>query len=358
VSGRAQSAAMRRSVAIVLFVALSACGGYNGGPVATRSTTCDDVFRALNLTAAARPGCLAQSIRLSGELNGSVAQAYVPGMCTTPKRWDNFPTARLMLAVGNKAYRLTISPPGASEHQRVSFKQVSGRVELASVADPAAHWHEASGSLAVNADGVSGKLAVDLLRDAAGAQPVHVTGQWACGAEAVPIADPKVPCSLFYALNRLQSADVARMRASACLAEDLTFSGAISGHVDHAINDAPYAREPGIDGDNNCLAIGDQYDASLKFSIGDESFLLNLNPRAYPRVGPGRYAANALLWLGNADPAHNGLFVTDPHVYWFGSSGSFVIAGDMRSGTIDETFTGMSGHPESTVRIAGGWRCA
>jgi hypothetical protein len=349
---------MRRSVAIVLFVALSACGSYNGGPVATRPTTCDDVFLALNLTAAARPECLAQSIRLSGELNGSVAQAYVGGMCSTPKRWDKFPTARLTLAIAGGAYRLTISPSGASEHQRVSFDQVNGRVELASVADPKADWNQATGNIAVNANGISGAIAVDLLRDAAGAQPVHVRGQWACGTEAAPAADPKVPCSLFYALNNLQSADVARMRASACLAEDLTFSGALSGHLDHAINDMAYAREPGIDGDNNCLAIGDQYDASLKFSIGDESFLLNLNPRAYPRVRPGAFTANAFLWLGNADPAHNGLFVTDPHVYWYGSSGSFTIAGDMRSGTIDETFTGMSGHPESTVRIAGGWRCS
>ncbi len=374
------------AVGVVVLLALSAFGAVqvlshqstgNGALVAAKPSTCDDTFHVLKLApsvvAAARPVCLVQSIQLSGELKGSISQAYVTGpngvsatqMCTIPKRWDNFPTARLMLAIGSKAYRLTISPAGASEHQPVTYNQVNGNVDLASVADPHADWNQASGSFAVNANGVSGTLAVDLLRDAAGAQPVHVSGQWACGAPLATTSDPNVPCSLFYSLNRLQDSDVARMKARACLAQDLTFSGAIAGHLDHAINDTAYPREPGIDGDNNCAAVGDQYDASLKFSIGDESFLLNLNPRAYPGVGPGQYAAgsgafsaNAFLWLGTADPTHNGLFATDQQVYWYGSAGSFTIARDMRSGTIDETFTGMFDHPGSTVHIAGSWRCA
>ena len=357
--------------------ALGHQGAGNAALVAAKPSTCDDAFRVLKLVpsavAAARPVCLVQSIQLSGELKGSVGQAYVSGttgvaaseMCTVPKRWENFPPARLMLAIGGKAYRLTISATGSSEHEPVTFNQVNGHVDLASVADPNADWNQASGSFALNANGVSGTLAVDLLRDIAGAQPVHISGQWTCGAPLAANADAAVPCALFYALNQLPEADVARMKAKGCLAEDLTFSGAIAGRLDHAINDATYAREPGIDGDNNCLAVGDQYDASLKFSIGDESFLLNLNPRAYPGVGPGTYAAgsgafsaNAFLWLGTADATHNGLFVTDQHVYWYGSSGSFTIARDMRSGTVDETFTGMFDHAGSTVHIAGSWRCA
>ena len=96
------------------------------------------------------------------------------------------------------------------------------------------------------------------------------------------------------------------------------------------MNDHAVRPHPGIDGDNYCGAIGNQYDASLKFSIGDESFLLNLNPRAYPSVGPGLYAAgsgpfsaNAFLWLGQADPGQGGLFLPDPHMP--GEPGSRVI---------------------------------
>ena len=356
---------------------LSAKNTSNSAFVAAKPSTCDDAFRILRLApsmiTAARPVCLNQSLQFRGEVNGSVGQAYpveadgiaATAMCGTPKRWDPFPKALLAVDVGGKAYRLRISPPGWSEHQSLTLHNPQGQLELASIADPASDWSQASGTVAINADGISGSIEADVLRDVSGARPVHISGTWACGARVAPTADAGVPCSLFYALNHLQDADLARMKARACLAQDLTFSGAISAHLDHAINDAAYPIEPGIDGDNNCASVGGQYDASLKFSIGDESFLLNLNPRAYPSVGPGQYSAgsgpfsaNAFLWLGAVDPSRHGWFVTDQHVYWYGSGGSFTINRDMKSGSIDETFSGMFDHSSSTVHLTGNWRCA
>src|SRR4029077_21100386 len=107
----------------------------------------------------------------------------------------------------------------------------------------------------------------------------------------------------------------------------------------------------------------------LKFSIGDESFLLDLFPRSTSDspIGPGQYpagegafSANAVLWFGNADPSSHGLFLINlsDSDFWYGSGGSFTIANDMKSGTIDETFTGFFDHAGSTVHIAGSWRCA
>jgi hypothetical protein len=155
------------------------------------------------------------------------------------------------------------------------------------------------------------------------------------------------------------------MKAQACNPQDLSLSGAISAHLDHAITDRATSPSPGIDGDNYCGGIGDQYDASLKFSVGDESFLLNLNPRSYPSVKPGQYSAgsglfsaNAVLWLGQADAGRNGRFMTDDRVFWYGSGGSFTIANDMKSGTIDETFNGTLANADSTVHVTGSWRCA
>jgi len=352
-------------------------GASDAALVAAKPTTCDDAFRVLKLApsvvSAARPVCLAQSLQFSGELRGSVRQGYVvnrdgvapAAMCTVPKRWDDFPQARLAVVLGSKAYRLTFAASGPSEHQPVTFSNVAGHLDLVSISDPSADWNQATGTFAVNADGISGAIEADLLRDVSGARPVHVNGKWACGASSTQSSQANVPCSLFYSLNQLQEADVARMRAQSCKAEDLTFSGAITGHLDHAVNDHAIRPHPGIDGDNYCGAIGNQYDASLKFSIGDESFLLNLNPRAYPSVGPGRYAAgsgpfsaNAFLWLGHADPGQGGLFVPDEKVYWYGSTGNFTIANDMRSGIIDETFSGVLGHSSSTVHITGSWGCA
>ena len=342
-----------------------------------KPSTCDDAFRVLKLApsmiTAARPVCLVQSLVLSGELHGSVGQAYpvetdgvaATSLCTTPRRWDNFPQAMLAFVDGNKAYRLRISPPGYSEHQSTTVQNLQRAVELASIADPNADWSQASGTFVVNGDGVTGTIDADLVRDVAGAKPVHVTGSWACGAPLPTSFVASVPCSLFYKLNHLQDSDVARMKAGACLPEDLTFRGAISAHLDHGINDPAFPNGPGIDADNFCGAAPAQYDASVKFSVGDETFLLVLNPKHYPAVAPGqytagpdKYTANAFLWLGAADPTKNGVFVSDENISWYGSRGSFTIAGDMKSGTIDETFNGIYSHAGSSVHITGSWRCA
>jgi hypothetical protein len=356
-------------------------------PVATASikaSTCADTYRRLLLrpsqVTAASSVCLAQSLKFIGELTGSVSQAYTAnaddtgpsGGCSTPKRWGAYPVAQLVMAIGAKAYRLRLSPPGSSEHQGVTFKNLANVVDLSALSTPSTDWKQATGTVTLNPDGVTGTIDASLLRDVQGAQPVHITGQWACGTPATATFDASVPCASFYALNHLQDADVARMKAQACNPQDLIFNGAISAHLDHAVTDAANPAHWGISGDNQCGASDNAYDASLKFSIGDESFLLDLNPRSTSGspIGPGQYAAgggmfsaNAFLWLGAADPSNSGVFVTDqgldPSVYWYGSDGSFTIANDMKSGTIDETFVGVSySHASSTVHITGTWRCA
>jgi hypothetical protein len=375
--------------AVVAVVLLLGAGGvavahFRSGSAAVASvtfkpTTCSDAYRLVSLRpsqiTAANSVCLVQTLKFTGELAGSVAQAYTVSAdkagptseCVTPKRWDAYPQAILAMVIGSKAYRLRIAPLGTSEHQGLTIHNLANVVDLAAINNPSTDWSQATGTVTLNPDGVTGTLDASLLRDVAGAQPVHVTGQWACGAPALPTFDASVPCASFYGLNHLQDTDVARMKAQACNSQDLTFSGDISAHLDHAITDTAISAPPGIDGDNHCGTAGNNYDASLKFSIGDESFLLNLYPRSPSDspIGPGQYAAgtglfsaNAYLWLGNADPGHNGLFVTDQNVYWYGSSGSFTIATDMKSGTIDESFNGTIDHAGNTVHISGSWRCA
>lgn len=345
---------------------------------AHKPSTCADAYRLVSLRpsqiTAANAACLIQTLKFSGELAGAVGQAYTVGsdnagptsVCTVPKRWDGYPQAMLAMVIGPKAYRLRISPPGTSEHQAVTISNLANVVELAAISDPSTDWSQATGTVTLNPDGTTGTIDASLMRDVAGAQPVHVTGQWACGAPLPLQVDATVPCSRFYTLNHLGDADVARMKANGCNSLDLTFSGDITAHLDHAITDRAISAPPGIDGDNHCGNAGNDYDASLKFSIGDESFLVNLNPRAPSEspLGPGQYpagtgpfSANAFLWLGHADPGHSGLFVTDQNVYWYGSAGSFTIASDMKSGTIDETFNGAFDHQGSSVHITGSWRC-
>jgi hypothetical protein len=347
-------------------------------PVAsvTRASTCDDAYRILALRpseiASARSVCLVQSLKFSGEVIGDVAQAYPvtaanvapASLCTVPKRWDRFPAAVLALAVAGKGYRLRITAPGSSEREAITLNSLSGVVELESVKDPSADWTQASGTLTVNAEGVGGTIDADLLRDVAGAKPLHVAGDWTCGAPVPsPTVDTNVPCSLFYVLNQLQASDVARMKSHACNAEDLTFTGDIAGHVDHAVTDSVKPRA--VFGADNVCNVGDQsFIAAMKFSIGDESFLLDLAAHQYPNVGPGSYAASgepdysgATLYLGHADASNQGSFVADRNVFWLGTAGTFTIARDMKSGTIDLDLQGAL-NQGSTVHISGHWRCA
>ncbi len=344
--------------------------------VAPKPTTCADAYRVLKLTpsevTSANLVCLNQSLQLSGEVVGAVGQAYpvepnsaAPAqMCIEPKRWNSFPQALLGFVAGGKGYRLRITAPGSSEHQAVTLNSVGGALELASISNPTQSWRRATGTLTLNADGITGTVDASVLRDVSGAAPVHITGRWACGAPLpLPTIGVSAPCASFYALNQLLDTDVARMKANACNSEALTLSGGISGQLDHAITDTATSPHPGIDGDNFCGTVGEQYTAALKFSIGDESFLLDLNAHQYPAVGPGQYSAaggfsgGATLWLGHADPGNQGRFVTDDQVFWTGNGGSFTIDADMKSGSIDATLTG-STDPGSSVQVKGSWRCA
>jgi hypothetical protein len=378
---------MRRTVAIVLGVllvlgftafAILRLGALHNAPAiaaASRPATCADAYRVLKLRpseiSAATPVCLTQSLRLTGEVTGQVAEAYTVAqdngaptpMCSEPKRWDSFPRAVLAIFAGGKAYRLKISAPGNSEHQAVTLNAGSV-VELASISDPSLRWNQGTGTVRLNADGVTGNLDVNLLQDVSGAVPVHISGQWACGAPLPPpTPTASAPCANFYAINHLAAADVARMKAHACNAQDLSFSGAITAHLDHAVTDSidPW---PSLGGDNFCATVSDSYEATLKFSIGDESFVLNLGASQYSGITPGRYTAvsgnvlGVVLFLGNADPSKHGEFVTDNKVFWLGSGGTFSIAKDMKSGTVDATLRSLVVNLGSTVRIKGSWRCA
>lgn len=376
----------RATAAVIAGVLLVALGGFAFvRAIATRNvpalsaatakpTTCADAYRLLKLRpseiTAANPVCLIQSLQFSGEVIGSVAQAYAinadtvapTSTCAKPKRWSSYPQALLGFVVGGKGYRLRITPPGVSEHQVLAISNASGVVELASISDPSVDWSRASGAVTVNADGTTGSIDVDLLRDVSGARPVHVAGQWACGAPLpVPASDANTPCANFYALNHLHDEEIARMKSSGCNTQSLSFSEDVSGQVDRAVTDS-VARHPGFGGDNYCGVVNGQYTATLKFSLGDESFLMDLGAFNYSGIGPGDYPAAAsgssigvVLFLGTADPEHQGQFVTDNKIFWMGRSGTFTIAPDMKSGSVDAELHAIVSN--SAVHVKGSWRC-
>ena len=343
-----------------------------------KPATCADAYRVLKLrpseVAAATPVCIKQSLKLSGQVVGSVGEAYAvssdsvapAAMCAEPRRWDNYPQGLIAFALAGKGYRLQIAAPGVSEHQPLAIYNATRVVALSSISKPTVLWSQATGVVDLNADGISGSINADLRQDIAGASPVHISGQWACGAAPpLPTFDSTVPCANFYALNQLQNSDVARMKAGGCNAQSLVFTEDVAGTIDHAITDSVSPR-PGWQGDNYCGQIGGQYTASMKFTLGDETFLLDLESDSFSGVGPGQYDARfgagpgVDLFLGTADPTRQGLFVPDEHIYWLGRSGSFTIAPDMKSGTVDAELRPVASAavPGSAVHIKGSWRCA
>src|SRR5579859_2496057 len=182
----------------------------SGTPVASvqKPSTCADTYKLAALRpsqiTAANPVCLIQALKFSGELTGAVGQAFPVGtddvgptaMCSVPKRWSGFPQTLLALTVGDKPYRLRIAVQGRSEHQAATINNVANIVELASIVESGGDWNQASGTLTLNADGITGTINASLLRDVAGAQPVRVSGQWACGAPLPKLAaDPSAPCA-------------------------------------------------------------------------------------------------------------------------------------------------------------------
>lgn len=357
---------------------VSAHNTSSGAVSRPQPTKCADTYKVLKLrpsqVTTASEACVVQSLQLSGDLTGLVGQAFPVDpsgsaptqMCASPRRWDGFPKTRIAFVAGKKAYRLQISPPGASQHQALTVPNAAGIVELTSVTDPTTTWNQASGTVKVNADGITGSIDVNVLRDVNGAKPVHITGEWACGAPLpLPAFDSSVPCSRFYTLNHLQDGDIARMKAQACNEVALTFSGDLSGRLDHAVTDSAInSGWIGMGEDNACGSIGTNYVATLKFSLGDETFGLTLRARDYPAVSPGRYPAggglstNSSLVLGHADADRKGIFAEDSKIFWLSSGGGFTIADDMKSGTIDETFTSLRIGQASSVHVVGNWRCA
>jgi hypothetical protein len=347
-------------------------GGPAGGSTA-KASTCSDTYKLAALRpsqiAAATPLCLVESLKFSGEVAGAVGQAYPVNtgdagpspVCSVPKRWDGFPEVRLAMTIGGKAYRFRISAPGRAEHQAVTLNNLASIVELASISGPSGDWNQATGTLTLNPDGITGTIDARLMRDVVGAPTVRVSGAWACGAPlALQAPDPTSPCASFYALNQLPDTDVARMKAHGCNAQNLTFSGDITATLDHALTDLSFPSNNVVYQDNLCDQAHGVYVATMKFSIGDETFQLHLQAEGYPSVGPGQFSAKGpvFLRLGNADPTQHGLFLMDQRVEWDGVGGVFTIAPDMKSGTIDADLSGPVLQDFSSVHIAGSWRCA
>lgn len=362
-------------------VAVLSLGGCGSGPAAAfapapADSTCQGIFEVDGMPPsqvdAARQGqlCQPQALTLSGELSGSIRSAYLrdaAGPCSTPNFGDSWQLPALDFALDGRAYELDLAPAGRYLETQASVDL--SRASLSELSGQRNYWAARSGSVTVNDAGVAGTISADFLRDAAGAQPVHLTGHWSCGAApAFKAADPTVPCGQYYLDAGLATPTPPDERS--CRPQDLFLTGALSFHVDHGINGA--ASAPGSPLDpvpvNVCGLSGRSYFASVAFSHRRETFVLGLGVRSTspftdPSFAPGTFGVTAAL---NQSPAPfavlqlarvtaDGITLLEgPAQSWDASSGSFMVASDLRSGTANLVFRN---NAIGQVQLSGSWRC-
>jgi hypothetical protein len=204
-----------------------------------------------DIAAAAQEGrCVPENLRFSGELSGAVRDAYInpetgvvgvtPGVvCKPPGRGEPYPMALLDIDLRGKAYRLEVSPPGKFDRAKTSFTSgLVNDVELVSVSGPRFDWKGVGGELTEDVRGTQGHLDLTLMRDVQGAAPVHLRGTWACAKPVLAATTPSDPCQQIVAAQGLPQPDYGQqLLAAPCLNEDLTMTGAVSGHATHGIKD-------------------------------------------------------------------------------------------------------------------------
>lgn len=143
-------------------------------------------------------------------------------------------------------------------------------------------------------------------------------------ASPSPVPTPVTQATSSAASNQGSTSAASRLPVG----QDLTFDGAISGHVDKAVT--------------SCGGSNGQWNAALTADVGGAHLTVYMTLVA--DKGPGNYNAR------NDDGTIN-IAVHTPSLDYLGSTGGFVVADDHRSGSVDAVFTG-------GLHLTGKWTCA
>lgn len=369
---------MSRLPALALMViAVAACGSSSAAgrpPTSSPSpATCDPIYAAQNLAPSQleKTVCLPQDLTFSGEVAGQARVAEVATQCTTSLgRGAPLPAPEFHVIVAGILYQLkfspteTFTPPETTVtvSQPQAVRPTVGLVDEASAkAGLPSAWGSAKGTLTFKADGVSGSIDLDVLRDVQGSRSTHISGDWQCGAAASPQPSSQsgAPCSAIAASNGLSPADAAHIASAPCIAQDLAVTGALNGHVSEGVP-VGTATDPGGKscGDGaNSDGLGYFY-APVAFAIASDTVFLRIEMRREAALGPkgpfpagtypARYESSNVMFP--AAIARTGA------LKWESSAGQFTIAPDKHSGTIDLEFAAPDTQPG--IHIKGNWRCA
>ena len=120
------------------------------------------------------------------------------------------------------------------------------------------------------------------------------------------------------------------------ISEDLTFTGALAGHMDNGKRGDTYV----------CAGTGGSYVAGpIVGDVSGKEVALNITKISFH--GAGSYAAGGVSFDVNGDHYYPAL----------NNPGTLVVAGDLRSGTVDIALAANEDPSTIVGHVAGTWRC-
>lgn len=362
------------TVALLLGAMVLAAGcGQSSGASAVPSPsptpiTCDAIYQALGLrpsdiTDSEQQGrCVQQNLQVSGEVSGQVLVGHLQDrperVCAKPRLGTGFTGVgfHLDVLVASKPYVLVLRPPGTYRgEQSTTSTEVTGAVALQAPGE-LSDYGSITGQMTMDASGFRGSMDVELKRDVAGANPVHITGDWSCGSPpAQPSPDASVPCSSYFAAANSPSGGPTP-GSLPCLQQALTFSGGLAFYVTEAVN--PPTGFVGV----QCggLVSSDQQNYRSRQSFADSGNAYDLvfdvhrepirGPLAFPDFGPSSESAST----GGPSPS---LTLSVGAVKWSSTAGTYHVNPDRKTGTVDMDLLGGLDKNQA-VHVSGSWRCA
>jgi hypothetical protein len=303
-------------------------------------------------------GCLAQGFRMSGELSGTVADAFVETRCPVPLLGERLSPTTMDFRLEGHGYRLVLDPGATTFLEKPITVTQSGTSTLGrltitdtGVATVGA-WESTRGSMSVDASGIAGTLALQLLaQNTSGARPLRLDGSWRC-AQAISASSPTPSaCSAVLSAQHPEGADMVALAAGTCRPLSLDLSGALAGHADAAVLVAP-----ATDLQSGCIRTGQGLETQFDVAVDGRVVTITVWLRREPLRGSlaaGNYPDPG--YLEGIDPVP--VAVSTGRMRWAYKSGTVTLGADLAGGTIDADLQGGSPGFGETVHISGAWRC-
>ena len=301
---------------------------------------------------------MTQGFRMSGELSGTVADAFVETRCQVPLLGDRLSATTMDFRMDGHGYRLVLDPGATTFLEKpITVTQAGssmlGRLSLMDTgAATLGAWESTGGSMAIDTSGTGGTLALQLLaQNTRGARPLRLDGAWRCGRGVSTSSPTPSACAAVLSVPHPEDADMVALATAPCQPVSLDASGALVGHADQAFVLAPAADlQPGCYRTSQGLHA--EFDVALDGRLVTVTVWLR---REIPRgaLTAGTYPDPG--YLEGIDPLP--VAATAGLLRWGYKSGTVTLGSDLGGGTMDADLQGGSPDFGETVHISGTWRC-